>query len=204
MANLDPWKIFVSSTMTELRDPRAVLRGKLQEQKFVVWVHELDAGARPDSVTDTSLKTVDKADIYLGLFDRDYGEVTIQEFHRARELGKPCFIYIRGQNTQREQRLAEFLREDVLDAATGLTPVYFNDAEELGKRAVEDIMAWLLEQAKVTMGMRGDENRRYAAARDELDDVLRKLTRGLDETRREKLRVAQDAWESSVMPTQNS
>jgi len=195
MADSDALNVFVSSTMTELRDVRDVVRNELREKGIEGWVYEADAGARPEGVRDTSFEKVKQADIYLGLFWKDYGHVTIEEYLRARNLGKPCFIYVRDRNIQRDPALEDFLRREVYDLEAGVTYAYFDSAIELGKQAANDIMAWLVRQHRAMKAVREDENARYEQARQELDDTLRKLAKKLDESRQAKLRLAQEEWE---------
>jgi uncharacterized protein YecT (DUF1311 family) len=50
------------------------------------------------------------------------------------------------------------------------------------------------QNATTTSAMRACENRRYVDAQGELDAAYQDLLRHLDETQRQKLRVAQRAW----------
>src|SRR5690349_21228829 len=108
-------KVFVSSTMLELRDVREFVQQALDEHGIQAWVYEADGGARPDSVETTSLFEVENADIYLALFWQKYGAVTAQEYQRARELNRPCFVYIRDKDITRDSALDDFLRREVMD-----------------------------------------------------------------------------------------
>lgn len=139
-------KVFISSTMAELRDVREIVDNSLDDGKINAWVYEAHAGARPESVIETSLKEVEAADIFVGLFWRKCGEVTVQEYHHARHLGKPCFIYIRDKNIQREEELEFFFRTEIYELKQGITYDYFDSAIKLGKQVAEDIMSWLIRR----------------------------------------------------------
>ncbi|HEU5239411.1 MAG TPA: hypothetical protein VFU37_19930, partial [Pyrinomonadaceae bacterium] len=113
---------------------------------IAAWVYEKHAGARPDSVVETSLEEVDTADIYVGLFWTSYGEVTIQEFRHAKALKRPCFVYIRDKDKSREDRLERFLEAEVYDLAKGVTYDYFDSALSLGEQVATDVMRWLVRR----------------------------------------------------------
>ena len=139
-------KVFISSKMMELRDVREFVAKALDDRGIEAWVYEAHAGARPEGVVETSLDGVEAADIYLGLFWQKYGEVTVQEYRHARALGRPCFVYIRDKDLQREKALEDFLRDEVYDLQKGVTYDYFGSAVELGEQASDNIMAWLVRR----------------------------------------------------------
>src|SRR5690349_3165576 len=85
--------VFVSSKMEELAPERAAIKAALEELEIDGWVFEKDAGARAQSIRQTYLDEVEKADLYVGLFWKDYGDHTIEEFECARKLGKDCLLY---------------------------------------------------------------------------------------------------------------
>lgn len=142
----DKLKVFISSDMLELYDVREFVARDLIERGIDAWIHESRAGARPESVVETSLRETEIADIYVGLFWRKYGEVTVQEYRHARTLGRPCFIYVRDQHCQRDQRLEEFLRTEVYDPHRGVNYDFFDSGVRLGKQVADDIMAWLVRR----------------------------------------------------------
>ena len=97
-------------------------------------------------VVHASLSEVEAADIYVGLFWQQYGEVTAKEYQHARALRKPCFVYIRDKDLSRDDALEEFLRTNVYDLRAGVCYDYFDSASKLGSQVGEDIMAWLVRQ----------------------------------------------------------
>jgi predicted NACHT family NTPase len=142
----DNLKVFISSKMLELRDVREIVNKALKDRKIDAWIYEAHAGARPGTVEETSLIEVEASDIYVGLFWEKYGEVTVKEYERARDLGRPCFVYIRDRNAQREPALEEFLQDKVYNLKKGVTYGYFDSSLELGEQVAEDIMAWLVRR----------------------------------------------------------
>jgi len=143
---MEKLKVFISSKMAELRDVREVVGAALKERGIEAFVYEEKAGARPDTVLETSLEEVEKADVYVGIFWQKYGPVTVEEFRHAREHRKPCLIYIRDKDIQREKALENFLADEVYDLQKGVTYDYFDSAVELGQQVAEDIMAWLMRR----------------------------------------------------------
>lgn len=139
-------KVFISSTMAELRDVREVLSKALDDRGIYAWFYEKHAGARPEGVEQTSLVEIETADVYVGLFWERYGEVTVKEFRHARATGKPFFIYIRDKNKQREKQLEDFLEAEIYSLTKGVTYDYFESALSLGQRVAEDIVAWLVRR----------------------------------------------------------
>jgi uncharacterized protein YjbI with pentapeptide repeats len=143
---MEKLKVFISSKMAELRDVREVVGAALKERGIEAFVYEEKAGARPDSVVETSLEEVEKADLYVGLLWQKYGPVTVEEFRHAREHRKPCLIYIRDKDIQREKALENFLADEVYDLQKGVTYDYFDSAVELGQQVADNIMAWLVRR----------------------------------------------------------
>lgn len=137
-------KVFVSSTMLELADVREIVREALTSQGIEAVVYETSIGARPDTIAHASLSEVQESDVYVGLFWRQYGHITTLEYHHARKLKKPCFLYIRGKNTQRDQELEDFLQREVYDPYEGPAYSYFESVVQLGNSVAKDIMEWLV------------------------------------------------------------
>ena len=72
-------RVFVSSRMQELEPERTAIKAALNELHIDGWVFEKDAGARPQGIQQTYQQELDSADLYIGLFWRDYGDYTIDE-----------------------------------------------------------------------------------------------------------------------------
>ncbi len=142
----DKLKVFISSTMVELRDVREVVAKALDDKGIRAWIYEMNAGARPKGIIETSLKEVEVADIYVGLFWKNYGKITIEEYLYARELDKPCFIYVRDKGISREKSLEDFLKSEVCNLYSGVTYNYFDSAISLGQQIANDIMSWLVRR----------------------------------------------------------
>lgn len=142
--------VFVSSTMRELGDVRQIVASALEAAGIQPWVYETHAGPRTQGFVHTSLQEVEVADVYLGLFWKKYGDTTVQEYRRARELNKPCLVYIRNHGVRREKKLQEFLKDEVCDPIRGLSHDYFDNIADLQKRVADNVMAWLARTYRET------------------------------------------------------
>ena len=136
-------RVFVSSRMQELAPERAAMRDALGELNIDGWVFEEDAGARPQGIQQTYKEEIDAADLYIGLFWRDYGEYTVDEFNYATERNKDRLIYEKraGIDGKRDPKLQAFL-DQVGKVETGLTARWFNTTEELREAVKQDAARW--------------------------------------------------------------
>lgn len=147
----DRLKVFISSDMVELYDVRELVAKALSDRGIDAWIHENHAGARPESVVETSLRAAEGADMYVGLFWRKYGEVTVEEYRHSRNLNRPCFVYVRDRTCNRDPKLEAFLRAEVYDPRRGVNYDFFDSAVSVGKQVSDDIMAWLVCQHREMM-----------------------------------------------------
>ena len=93
--------VMISSTMLDLREHREAVRLACLRADFEPrWMME-HLTAEDEIPVDVSLRMVDEADIYIGVFGHRYGyipkgseiSITEMEYQRAAERGKPCMIF---------------------------------------------------------------------------------------------------------------
>jgi hypothetical protein len=65
-------------------------------------------GADPTDVVEASLRAVQKSDIYVGIFGREYSETVVKEYQKAVECRLPCFTYVRVAR-RRDPQLSKFI-----------------------------------------------------------------------------------------------
>src|SRR5271157_2564493 len=169
----DKLKVFISSKMIELRDLRELIKEALDKRGLLAWVYEDSAGARPEGIGETSLTEVEDSDIYVGLFWRKYGEVTIKEYRRARALDKPCFVYIREKDAKRDKNLKEFLQAEIYDLSKGVTYDYFDSALQVAHQIADDIMNWLVRRHRQMTA----EIRESRVSQDAIDALQKEVVR---------------------------
>ena len=136
-------KAFISSKTKELHDERLVLKQKLLSRGIDAFVFELDAGARPETPQQAYLDEVADSDLFIGIFWNQYSTPTIEEFQQAKKLGKPCLIYVKDFDVNREPLLEKFLH-GISNSSSGLTYRIFNDVLELSTFSSQDIQEWLV------------------------------------------------------------
>jgi hypothetical protein len=104
--------VFLSSDQKEFAKLRNMLAKKLCVTPFLACTPLENRGADPIDVVEASLRTVEKSDIYVGIFGRDFSETVIKEYQKAVECRLPCFTYVRVAR-RRDPQLSDFI-DDVL------------------------------------------------------------------------------------------
>src|SRR6476660_3778231 len=124
-------RIFVSSRMRELAEERKRIKAALERIQIYAWIYEDDAGARPETIRETYLDELDKADLYLGLFWRDFGAYTIDEYEHAEKRGKDRLVYEKSFDVEgkRDPRLQEFLDRIGGKVTAGVAPARFETVD---------------------------------------------------------------------------
>ncbi len=170
-------KVFVSSRMMELAEERRVLARllpDLSDESFQIstWVFEADALASANSIRRVYLDALEQSDIYLGIYWNGYGEYTVDEFHRAGEIGIPRLVYVKNvEADQRDPRLTNFL-ESISDVRFGVTPRWYQTTYEFEEQVSRAIRVWLQNQA---LAYHSSTNAILATIADEIPELPRKL-----------------------------
>ena len=139
---MTPIRIFISSVQREFAEERAMLssyiRGDALLGKFFeAFVFE-ESPAQSTSAQSVYLEQVERADIYLGIFGSEYGNVdscgispTEREYDKAAELNKTRLVFIRKTSKRdlRETALIakaekEVVRKSFADVNELRTAVY--------------------------------------------------------------------------------
>lgn len=116
-------RVFVSSVQKELQAERRALKGyidgdPLLRRFFEVFLFE-DLPASDRRADEVYLDEVDRCDIYVGLFGKEYGgedadghSPTEREFERASSKGKVRLIYIKGMDDKaRHPKMQALIRK---------------------------------------------------------------------------------------------
>jgi hypothetical protein len=102
--------VFLSSDQKEFAKLRNVLAKTICNIPFLSCTPLENRGADPIGVVEASIKAVEKSDIYVGIFGREYSETTIWEYNKAVERRLPCFIYVRIAR-RRDPQLSKFIND---------------------------------------------------------------------------------------------
>lgn len=145
---LDRLRVFVSSKMEELREERRHVRAALDALLVDAWVFESDAGARAETIQQTYLDEVEKADLYLGIFWKDHGDRTLEEFEHARRHGKDCLIFEKRTGLEARSPVLQAFLDRITDVEGGLTVRWFHSPAELREYVKQDVAAWQTRQIR--------------------------------------------------------
>ncbi len=131
--------------MHELAQERRRIKAALALKDINAWVYEDDAGARPRTIEQTYLDELESADLYVGIFWRDFGQYTIEEYDYAERRGKDCLIYEKTLDIEgkRDPRLQAFLDRAGGQVRTGVAPGRFDTVDKLVELVVFDVPALL-------------------------------------------------------------
>ncbi len=141
-------RVFVSSTLKELAEERAVVRAAILQLHLAPVLFEL--GARPHPPRELYRAYLDQSHIFIGIYWQQYGWVapgeTISGLEDEYRLSgdKPKLIYIKSPAPDREPRLKELL--DRIRDNDGVSYKPFASATELRELIANDLMLLLTER----------------------------------------------------------
>ena len=150
-----PIRLFISSVQREFAEERAMLssyirRDALLGKFFEVFLFE-ESPALPSSAQAVYLEQVERCDVYLGIFGREYGNADAQgispterEYDRATELSKPKLVFIKKCTDGRDEREAALITK----AENDVVRKSFADGNEL-RTAVYAALIRYLEQKEI-------------------------------------------------------
>ncbi|HSJ84106.1 MAG TPA: DUF4062 domain-containing protein [Acidimicrobiia bacterium] len=136
-------RVFVSSTLGELRSEREAAKSAIKSLRLV------PAGVDLGTPPDLGGPVLESSDTFVGIYWQSYGWVTEdspvsdleQEYHRS--AGLPRLVYVKEPATEREEGLTRLLDRI---GADGVTPRSFESPGELAEMLVEDLAALTAEQ----------------------------------------------------------
>jgi len=136
----NPHRVFISSSMGELAPERKVVHATLKGLELEPFAFEKDAPASPLPAKEVWEIELKAADVCLVMLYHKLGAYTLDEINLARELEMPILLYVKVGDPHPDDDLAERRPltnevQDYLDSVdhveTGLTPKWFEEAEEL-------------------------------------------------------------------------
>jgi len=169
--------VFISSKMQELAAERQALRALLpalgnELVTLSAWAFEQDAPASERSIREVYLSALKQSALYIGLFWKEYGEWTIDEFQRATEWAIDRHIYVKDVDAAgRDPRLQAFLDEQS-NVIAGITPRWFTDLDDLRQQVSRSIAVWLRDRLLRHLG---DTSATLAELPDDVPDLPPRL-----------------------------
>ncbi len=144
------YRVFISSSMGEMREERAIITTIIEEEGYHPFLYEDDAKARPWNHEETFSQELKASHLYVGVFWKNYGPYTIQEFELAQACGIPRLVFEkRSPSGERDARLQKFLEN--INAVTnpdGVTIARFSSSSDLRKTFQESFKSFLAFSAK--------------------------------------------------------
>jgi predicted ATPase len=181
--------VFVSSTLEELSDERAAVRGAIESLHLVPVLFEL--GARPHPPRTLYRAYLDQSQVFLGIYWQRYGwvapgmEVSGLEDEYLLSESKPKLIYVKRPAPERDERLERLLDRVRSSDDTSYKP--FTTADELMQLVGDDLALLLTEAFLTTPGAEQTHQPRLRLPADPLSFVGR-----TDEVARLRTLLAQD------------
>lgn len=136
----NPNKVFISSSMGELRPERTVVRDTLLRLGLDPFAFEKDAPASPLPAREVWEIELKAADVCLVMLYKKLGKYTLDEIKLAQECDTPILMYVKvgdphpddeeAQRTIMTDEVRAYL-DSVDHVDTGLTPKRFEQADEL-------------------------------------------------------------------------
>jgi len=106
------FEVFISSKQDEFKRKRKEVAGLISKHPYLESTLLELKGANAENPADASGKAVRKSDIYIGIFGKEYSEITVKEYREAVKRRIPALIYLK-KIKQREQKLQDFLESEV-------------------------------------------------------------------------------------------
>lgn len=158
--------VFISSTWLDLRPEREATERTIQSLRETTYVGIECFSSHNEETRTASLNEVDRSSVYIGIIAGRYGTGTIEaEYERARELGLPCFVYLKADAAISEEgcetdlgqisRLTAFKRR----VRGAHIVAEFDSPIDLTAKVMADLRRWLFDDyltPKLNASLRGE------------------------------------------------
>jgi len=108
----DALDVFLSSDQEEFEEELKKLSKIISDIPFLECIPLEERGADTTGVVEASIRAVRNCDIYVGIFGREYSEITIKEYTEAVKQRKQCLTYVKRVK-DRDKRLTKFIEEEL-------------------------------------------------------------------------------------------
>lgn len=134
-------RVFISSNQKEFEELRKRLRDKLLGTPFLTpIVLELE-GAKTFPVRETSLKSAEKCDIFVGILGSRYSKLVEEEYRKAVSNYRPCLIYVKKVK-KRSHKIKTLIDNEI---RPNFKYHEFEDETKLIDQIINDLNGFLLE-----------------------------------------------------------
>lgn len=156
---MTPYKVFLSSTIEDLREERAAVEEELNSTEIFEAIRVEKLPALQDPSRSVCLEGVQESDAVVVIIGHRYGftpeksnpeglSVTHLEFREAKRLGKPIFAYLADEPPS-DNRIAKFSQE-VSDFDEGHFRKTWASVAELKLEVRRSLLLWLARRARGT------------------------------------------------------
>jgi hypothetical protein len=132
-------EVFLSSDIKEFKRERRKLAKMINRMPFLQSTPLEARGADTEDVTQASLNAVREADIYAGIFGKEYSATTIKEYHEAVKKRKISLNYVKRVK-RTDPRLEEFIKNEL---STRFKYHNYRTAKELETQLKKDLNSQL-------------------------------------------------------------
>jgi len=134
--------VFLSSTISELKDERLIVKENVEHFGFEPVMFE-EWGARSSGLRQTYIDEVMNSDLYVGIFEKEYSAPTIEEYETAKAHNIDIMIYVKKLETgRREKKLQSFI-DSISEPNEGHVLCYFDDIMDLKRNVKKDLTYWI-------------------------------------------------------------
>jgi len=147
-------RIFISSTMEDMKAEREALVSAIESNRFYHPVYAESFVARSESPKEVCLEEVRNSHVYMGIFKARYGYISDKdplgrsvvelEYEEARNNGIPIFVFVDKTIEVREELLDSFLSK-ISDFEAGHWRVHYASTRELVRLALDSIERLLVD-----------------------------------------------------------
>ncbi len=146
---MEKLRVFISSTMDDLQEERMSVADAINENSFWESINAESFVARSESPREVCLEEVKSSHIYIGIFKDRYGyipsndnpqgcSVVVLEYNEAKNNRLPILIFVDKNDSKRESKLIEFLR-DIADFDKGHWRKEYSTTDELVRSTLEAV-----------------------------------------------------------------
>lgn len=134
--------VFISSTISELKDERLIVKECVEIFGFEPVMFE-EWGARSSGLRQTYIDEVMNSDLYIGIFYKKDSAPTIEEYETAKAHKKDIMIYVKKlARGRREKKLQSFI-DSISEPDEGHILCYFDDIMDLRRKVKTDLTHWI-------------------------------------------------------------
>jgi hypothetical protein len=170
-------RIFISSAQEEFADLRYKLRDvfgeeylynerRTREEEELVHQGVVTQGYLVEKESDESFdlamkRGIESSQMYVGIFGKRYSKPTVKEYHAARKLGLPLFVYYYTRppsvSSDVQNRVVEFLNKDVKPFITvrgNFRRLSLQDDNDLVDQVLMDVGARITDLVRESVAVR--------------------------------------------------